>query len=143
MKNTKPDFGKLKELLFEQRASILEKFQRAKSDHAFDANDTPLDSVEEAAELFGKDMLANISDNWARELREIDNALVKMEKDDYGLCSDCGNGIGAARLKALPSASLCIDCQEKQDNAETTNARRNRQAQVKMIGGSFAAAVGT
>ncbi len=46
-----------------------------------------------------------------RELREIDDALARMETGTYGECVDCGEAIGAERLQAYPTAVRCIDCQ--------------------------------
>ena len=41
----------------------------------------------------------------------IDEALARLEAGTYGFCERCGEPIDFARLKALPSASLCIRCQ--------------------------------
>jgi len=46
-------------------------------------------------------------------LREIDEALAKIEDGTYGRCESCGKEIGAARLEAMPSATLCITCASK------------------------------
>ena len=45
------------------------------------------------------------------ELAEVDAALARMRGGDYGLCSDCGEPIAAARLIAYPTALRCIGCQ--------------------------------
>ncbi|HEX4943673.1 MAG TPA: TraR/DksA family transcriptional regulator [Usitatibacteraceae bacterium] len=36
----------------------------------------------------------------------------RLEKGEYGLCEDCGEAIGFARLEAQPAASRCVRCQE-------------------------------
>jgi DnaK suppressor protein len=41
---------------------------------------------------------------------EIDRALAKLETGAYGVCERCGEPIRRARLKALPYASLCVEC---------------------------------
>ncbi len=46
-----------------------------------------------------------------RDLREIDAAIARVERGDYGECVDCGEAIGAERLEAYPTAERCIDCQ--------------------------------
>jgi len=43
-------------------------------------------------------------------LAEIDAALAKVEAGTYDTCSNCGNKIGAARLEAMPMATLCMEC---------------------------------
>lgn len=47
------------------------------------------------------------------ELAAIDAALARIEAGTYGLCTDCGVTIPAARLQASPEAWRCIACQEK------------------------------
>lgn len=43
-------------------------------------------------------------------LRKIDQALKRLEMDDYGWCEACGAEIGIRRLEARPTATLCFDC---------------------------------
>ncbi|MGH9342466.1 MAG: TraR/DksA family transcriptional regulator [Terriglobia bacterium] len=47
------------------------------------------------------------------QLREIDDALAELEQGDYGICANCGEEIPVARLQAVPSTILCVDCQNK------------------------------
>ena len=46
----------------------------------------------------------------AERLKELDRVLNKLDSGSYGYCDNCGRPIDAARLEALPQASLCIDC---------------------------------
>jgi DnaK suppressor protein len=41
----------------------------------------------------------------------IDEALERLDEGTYGVCEECGDKIGAGRLKAMPLAKLCIPCQ--------------------------------
>ena len=43
-------------------------------------------------------------------VEEIDRALAKIDAGTYGTCEQCGQPIPKARLKALPSATLCVAC---------------------------------
>ena len=47
-----------------------------------------------------------------QHLVEIDNALERIEADDYGECFECGELIQPGRLAANPIATLCIACAE-------------------------------
>lgn len=51
------------------------------------------------------------------ELAAIGAALARIEAGSYGLCTDCGAAIPAARLQATPEAWRCIACQEKAEQA--------------------------
>ena len=46
-------------------------------------------------------------------LREIEDALSKFDAGTCGRCESCGNQIAEARLEAMPTARLCIDCASK------------------------------
>jgi RNA polymerase-binding protein DksA len=43
-------------------------------------------------------------------LTEIDAAVAKIDAGTYGTCDNCGKEIGAARLDAMPMATLCVEC---------------------------------
>jgi DnaK suppressor protein len=57
-------------------------------------------------------------------LRKIDEALVRLEQGSYGQCRECDEAISEARLKALPFASLCRDCQEQAEESEAARHAR-------------------
>lgn len=48
-------------------------------------------------------------------LDQVDRALRKIAAGTYGKCANCGKSIEAARLKALPHASLCISCKRLEE----------------------------
>jgi len=48
-------------------------------------------------------------------LKEIEVALERIERGNYGLCTSCGATIASERLEAVPWASLCIDCKRREE----------------------------
>jgi DnaK suppressor protein len=56
-------------------------------------------------------------------LNKINDALVRLEHGNYGDCFDCGEEIAEKRLRALPFAVRCKDCEEAREVAE----QRQRQ----------------
>jgi DnaK suppressor protein len=46
------------------------------------------------------------------ELGRIDGALGRASAGTYGLCTRCGTKIAAQRLRTIPSAEMCLDCQK-------------------------------
>lgn len=48
-----------------------------------------------------------------RALGDVEAALRRMEDGTYGTCLHCDKPIDLARLKALPTAALCLDCQQR------------------------------
>ena len=51
-------------------------------------------------------------------LNKINEALRRLEEGTYGNCFECGDEIAHARLRALPFAVRCKDCEEARENAE-------------------------
>jgi RNA polymerase-binding transcription factor len=47
-----------------------------------------------------------------RHLREINDALHRIDTDQYGICLECEEPISTKRLDAVPWAKYCVTCQE-------------------------------
>lgn len=77
----------------------------------FDPNN-PGDSGRETFER-GKDMALN--ENAEDILQKIDTAISRLDKGSYGICERCNKPIPHERLKALPYATQCIDCQTRME----------------------------
>jgi phage/conjugal plasmid C-4 type zinc finger TraR family protein len=76
------------------------------------------DTADRAAADADGHVMAQLNGRMSRRLTDIDHALERMSRGRYGLCEDCGRPIPAARLHALPSATLCVRCKQSQE-AET------------------------
>jgi DnaK suppressor protein len=57
----------------------------------------------------------------SRELQQIERAIHLIRKGRYGSCEACGGQIPIARLKALPYATVCIDCRQRQETKGETD----------------------
>ncbi|MEU6297687.1 TraR/DksA family transcriptional regulator [Streptomyces erythrochromogenes] len=53
--------------------------------------------------------------NASSMLEQTERALERLEAGTYGLCENCGQPIGKARMQAFPRATLCVDCKQKQE----------------------------
>lgn len=51
-----------------------------------------------------------IKENLEKQLSSVETALVKIEKDTFGICEKCGKEIREERLKINPSAKRCMKC---------------------------------
>ena len=71
------------------------------------------DPCDEAQDSLDDEMSFALAQTESRELRAIENALLRLALGHYGICQDCGCSIPLARLEALPCASLCVKCQRK------------------------------
>ena len=69
------------------------------------------DAVADAAAAMDVAMVIRES----RELQDIEAALARIADGSYGICTDCGEEIDRARLKAYPAAVRCLACQENSE----------------------------
>lgn len=51
-------------------------------------------------------------------LKKVDAALNRIERNEYGFCEETGEPVGLARLLARPTATLCIEAQERHERRE-------------------------
>jgi len=65
---------------------------------------------EEADEMQEYDNMLSVEHNLELRLKDINLALEKIERGDYGKCENCQKEIGEERLLANPEAKLCMDC---------------------------------
>ncbi|HIC88275.1 MAG TPA: conjugal transfer protein TraR [Anaerolineae bacterium] len=105
------DDARLRRKLEEERSRLLEALSHHQvqkrpniglSNHMAD---TATEAFDQAASLA-------LYQNQQRLLYEVDAALARMDNGTYGICERCGQEIDFARLKAIPWATLCINCQQ-------------------------------
>ena len=53
----------------------------------------------------------------AAQSRAVAAAKDRMSEGTYGICADCGRPIPPRRLQVLPTATLCVQCQERRETA--------------------------
>ena len=70
------------------------------------------DQIQLAAE---RDFAVSNLDRAARSLREVHEALRRMDDGSYGVCLRCEDSIPPRRLEAVPWAAYCVACQESVD----------------------------
>ena len=86
-----------------------------------------LDAVESAEADIQEDLEFALVQMKSETLNKINDALARLETGNYGNCFDCGDEIAEKRLRALPFAVRCKDCEEARENAE----QRARQLQAR------------
>jgi RNA polymerase-binding protein DksA len=116
----------LSQLLTERQAEIRNKLRSLRE--VLPAAVTQVkDDEERSMEDFVLGMDFALMEMESETLRKIDDALLRLDEGTYGVCSECDESISEMRLKALPFASLCRDCQEQAEESEAArNARPSR-----------------
>jgi DnaK suppressor protein len=59
-------------------------------------------------------------------LTRIDEAVRRLDKGTYGFCGECGDTIATPRLRALPFAVRCKDCEERREQSEVRERAHRR-----------------
>lgn len=62
-----------------------------------------------ASETYDREFDEGIEEDAQEQLREVEDALARIEDGTYGSCSVCGKPISEERLEAVPWTTLCID----------------------------------
>src|SRR5262249_39612313 len=73
------------------------------------------DAADVAFEATGDEMASHLAELDARELGQIERALIRLKQGTYGVCESCAQKIPVGRLNALPYSTLCIDCQREME----------------------------
>ncbi len=99
-----------------QRHQVLrEQVQHALSESGESDLQAVAGRVRDSGEDSVADLISGLNfhriDHLAREISAVEHALARIREGSYGYCDDCGNPIDPARLRVLPSASRCIQCQ--------------------------------
>lgn len=83
-----------------------------------DSNEVFADPADRATAESDRAFTLRIRDRERRLIRKIQAALQRIDDGSYGICEECGDEIGVARLKARPVTRLCINCKSKQEEDE-------------------------
>ena len=106
---TKSNLKEIKEKLIAERDMLIEKLKD--NDLSVDDSETP-DPVDLAVRNYSKNVMLAVSENESKQLMLVDEALLRLEDDEYGLCQNCEDEINPKRLAAIPWARYCLNCQE-------------------------------
>lgn len=112
----------LKDLLAQRRRDVQEELRSLRE--AFPAE---IVEVKDAEEQSVDDLLRELNfplmEMKSETLREIDEAISRLESGTYGVCVDCRGEIPGARLRALPFVRLCRTCQDEQKSRQAAGLR--------------------
>ncbi|HVQ55943.1 MAG TPA: TraR/DksA family transcriptional regulator [Pyrinomonadaceae bacterium] len=106
---TAANLKKIKERLLGERELLVEKLKG--NDLSIDDSETP-DPVDLAVRNYSKNVMLAVSENESRQLILVDEAIRRVEDEEYGQCQNCEKSINQKRLAAIPWARYCLDCQE-------------------------------
>jgi DnaK suppressor protein len=115
MKQRKEFFDKIKEQLEARQMELSKDLENLSHEEITDKQ--VMDSGDEALSLSMEKLQSSLEKTELDELHLIDQALERLEKGEYGVCTDCSEIIAQNRLKYYPYAARCIVCQEAFENS--------------------------
>jgi RNA polymerase-binding protein DksA len=104
--------GELRQQLLARLAALERRVVRLSGDLRHESDPLEHDFEEQATQRENEEVLAGLDDAGRRELAAIRAALNRIEAGTYGTCVACGEPIAPQRLRALPTATRCVDCAE-------------------------------
>jgi DnaK suppressor protein len=116
-------YEELKRMLDERRREITNEVQGKIRDARTEQTGDVVDAVETSEADIQEDIEFALIQMKAETLNKINEALTRLEDGTYGYCFECGEDIAEQRLRALPFAVRCKDCEEAREVA----AKRERQ----------------
>ena len=103
------NLDEIKDRLIAERENLLNKLKE--NDLSIDDSETP-DPVDLAVRNYSKNVMLAVSENDSRQIILINEALERIEDEEYGTCQNCEKEINPKRLDAIPWARYCLNCQE-------------------------------
>lgn len=122
---TKKELQEYQELLQEKKTLLLKEIQEQSEEVANEKLDEPGDLVDMATDLLDQELNLSLTTAESNSIKEIDEALTRIEKGTYGICVDTGEVISKVRLKAVPEAKRTLEAQEKFDKKLRDLKKRN------------------
>ncbi|MBN1286827.1 MAG: TraR/DksA C4-type zinc finger protein [Anaerolineae bacterium] len=113
-------YEQLKEALQDHRKTLLAELADIDSRKGEQMIGYETHQADAATRAFDQAADLALRNNTAKMLREVEDALARFDKGNYGVCQGCGDKIDIARLEAIPHTGLCLRC------AETRDFRANR-----------------
>ena len=114
---SRKDLSGVEEILRTERESLVRQIGDIEARYSDDNAEAARTGDEGEPETLTTDRERDMSllENARDLLDQVERALKKIEEGTYGKCASCGKSIEAARLKALPHASLCIACKRAEE----------------------------
>lgn len=113
---------RLRKLLIQKREDIIREakseIRKFKSGEKKQLVETVMDDGDLSVVDLSEDISLKQLSTHRETLIKIDAALRKLEDGTYGVCEECGDEISEERLKIMPFAIYCRDCQEKKELME-------------------------
>ena len=98
----------------EEDLALLKSIFKNDSDNGTDDTSPTFKAFEEGSETMSKEANVQLAIRQEKFIRDLKNALQRIENKTYGICRDTGKLISPERLRAVPHATLSIEAKRRQ-----------------------------
>jgi DnaK suppressor protein len=121
--NRKKFLSDLRQNLLEMKNKLVAEIDSELKAERESNKDEGMDTYDLASEERDREINFILSDRERVKIKQIDDALLRLEEGSYGVCESCGLEIAEERLEAMPFTRLCRDCQQDMER-EAKSQRR-------------------
>lgn len=114
---SKSDLTSYRKMLEEKRKDLMHEVEKRIREGTASEREEVMDSADQALDSYESELHFGINDNERKFLEDVEEALNRIQKGQFGICPSCGSPISKVRLKAMPSARLCIECKQSQERS--------------------------
>ena len=111
-KSSKSTLKAYREKLETQRQEILDMYEHDLRVGQTKSDEGAEDLVDRANSAYNREFMLSLSGSEREILKEIEDAIERLDAGEFGSCAACEEKIPVRRLQAVPWARYCIDCQE-------------------------------
>ncbi|NNF83687.1 MAG: TraR/DksA family transcriptional regulator [Deltaproteobacteria bacterium] len=122
----------IKDMLLKMREELVRGIARKSKETAVSGVSDIGDILDSVSEERTRELYMILTDREKQKLKQIDDALDRIEEKTYGLCEECGVKIPRARLKVVPFAKYCVECKEAIEREEKYT-REEPEESVKKV----------
>ena len=114
----------MKTILLKLKEETLKEINKTmKSTSDLPSGEPSGDIYDQASSERDRELGLLLNDREREKLRNIDEALLRIEEGEYGVCEECGCDIPLGRLRAMPFAHYCVRCKEDIEKMQAQTKR--------------------
>lgn len=122
-KFNKKELAEFKKLILKRKEEILDEIKhisddtlkKSPKDAAGDISGYTYHMADVATDTYDREFSLGLASNGRELLYELDDAMKKIDEGTFGICEGCKSLITKSRLRAVPSARLCVKCQKNKE----------------------------
>jgi DnaK suppressor protein len=116
--------NEMKTILLKLKEDTIQEISKTmKSNSDLPSGEPSGDIYDQASSERDRELGLLLNDREREKLRNIDEALLRIQEGDYGICEECGCDIPIGRLRVMPFAHYCVRCKEEIEKMQAQTKR--------------------